>query len=188
SSRMSRRKLNALEQKLHQAALADPRHVCPRPLSPSAALTQDASEHTAVLNFLLATGLLKAMKDGSPGLTFCGVAKKVLEEGHERRGGVNKEEALILSYIQAAQSEGMSRNTYILYQTVIDSCLQALTQSKAVKTAMHHKYPTRKIYILYHLQLSEEMTGDQWYTDNELNTEFIKLLCSACMHFVCNRV
>ncbi|KAI0694240.1 hypothetical protein C8T65DRAFT_744436 [Cerioporus squamosus] len=33
--------------------------------------------------------------------------------------------------------------------------------------------------MLYHLQPSEVMTGGPWYTDNELDTEFIKLLCSA---------
>lgn len=75
-----------------------------------------------------------------------------------------------------------------LHQTVIDRCLKSLTQKRLVKTATNHKYPTRKIYMLYHLQPSEEMTGGPWYTDNELDTEFIKLLCSACMRFVRDRV
>jgi len=32
-----------------------------------------------------------------------------------------------------------------------------------------------------------EMTGGPWYTDNELDTEFIKLLTSACLHYVRDR-
>ncbi|KAI0718540.1 RNA polymerase III subunit Rpc34 [Cerioporus squamosus] len=182
---MSGRKLNALEQKLHQAALADPKHTLTQ--KQCAALISDASERTAALNFLLATGLLKAMKDASGGLTFRGVAKKELEVKKD----MSEEEALILSYIQVAQSEGIwtkhLKAKTQLHQTVIDRCLKALTQKKLVKTATHHKYPTRRIYMLYHLQPSEEMTGGPWYTDNELDTEFIKLLCSACMRFVRDR-
>ncbi len=48
--------------------------------------------------------------------------------------------------------------------------------------------PTRKIYMLYHLEPSVEMTGGPWYTDHELDTEFIKLLCSACLRFIRDRV
>lgn len=39
-----------------------------------------------------------------------------------------------------------------------------------------------------HLEPSVELTGGPWYTDNELDTEFIKLLCSACLRFVRERV
>lgn len=53
---------------------------------------------------------------------------------------------------------------------------------------MSSQYPTRKIYMLSHLEPSVEMTGGPWYTDNELDTEFIKLLCSACLRFIKDRV
>jgi len=39
-----------------------------------------------------------------------------------------------------------------------------------------------------HLEPSVELTGGPWYTDNELDTEFIKLLCSACLRYVRERV
>jgi hypothetical protein len=42
--------------------------------------------------------------------------------------------------------------------------------------------------MLYHLEPSVEMTGGPWYTDNELDTEFIKLLSSACLQYVKDRV
>lgn len=42
--------------------------------------------------------------------------------------------------------------------------------------------------MLYHLEPSVEMTGGPWYTDNELDTEFIKLLCSASLRFIRDRV
>jgi RNA polymerase Rpc34 subunit len=39
-----------------------------------------------------------------------------------------------------------------------------------------------------HLEPSVELTGGPWYTDNELDTEFIKLLCSACLRYIRERV
>jgi DNA-directed RNA polymerase III subunit RPC6 len=42
--------------------------------------------------------------------------------------------------------------------------------------------------MLYHLTPSDEMTGGPWYTEAELDTEFIKLLCSACLHYIKDRV
>lgn len=42
--------------------------------------------------------------------------------------------------------------------------------------------------MLAHLEPSVEMTGGPWYTDNELDTEFIKLLCSACLRFIRDKV
>jgi len=32
-----------------------------------------------------------------------------------------------------------------------------------------------------------ELTGGPWYTDNELDTEFIKLLSTACLHYIRDR-
>ena len=50
------------------------------------------------------------------------------------------------------------------------------------------QHPTRKIYMLFHLEPSTEMTGGPWYTDKELDTEFIKLLTAACLKFIRDRV
>ena len=42
--------------------------------------------------------------------------------------------------------------------------------------------------MMAHLEPSVELTGGPWYTDNELDTEFIKLLCTACLRFIQDRV
>ncbi|RPD52907.1 hypothetical protein L226DRAFT_496070 [Lentinus tigrinus ALCF2SS1-7] len=182
---MSGRKLNSLEQKLHQAALADPKHTLTQ--KECEALIPDAAARTAALNFLLGTGLLKAMKDTKGAVSFRAVMKKELEVKKDLSG----EEAMILSYIQAAKNEGIwtkhLKAKTELHQTVIDRCLKSLVQKQLIKATKSVKYPTRKIYMLYHLQPSDEMTGGPWYTDNELDTEFIKLLCSACVRFIRDR-
>lgn len=50
------------------------------------------------------------------------------------------------------------------------------------------KHPTRKMYMLFHLEPSVEVTGGPWYTDKELDVEFIKLLSKACLKFIRDRV
>lgn len=42
--------------------------------------------------------------------------------------------------------------------------------------------------MLFHLEPSVEVTGGPWYTDKELDTEFIKLLSAACLKFIKDRV
>lgn len=53
---------------------------------------------------------------------------------------------------------------------------------------MKFKYPTRKIYMMSHLEPSVEVTGGPWYSENELDTEFIKMLASACLRFIKDKV
>ena len=50
------------------------------------------------------------------------------------------------------------------------------------------EYPTRKIYMMSHLEPSVEITGGPWYSENELDTEFIKMLASACLRFIKDKV
>ena len=39
-----------------------------------------------------------------------------------------------------------------------------------------------------HLEPSVEVTGGPWYSENELDTEFIKMLASACLRFIKDKV
>jgi len=42
--------------------------------------------------------------------------------------------------------------------------------------------------MLSGLEPSVELTGGPWYTDNELDTEFIKNLSAAILHYIKDRV
>lgn len=90
-----------------------------------------------------------------------------------------------------------------LHQTIIDRCLKTLTQKRLIKrvpsvqVTLRHalvghcvinaafvQHPTRKIYMLEGLEPSISLTGGPWYTDNELDIEFIQLLMDACYKFI----
>jgi DNA-directed RNA polymerase III subunit RPC6 len=87
-----------------------------------------------------------------------------------------------------------------LHQTVVDRCLKTLMQKQLVKkvasvqvrlvprfsgcTNPFLQHPTRKLYMIAELEPSIALTGGPWYTDNELDTEFIESLTRACFKFI----
>lgn len=48
--------------------------------------------------------------------------------------------------------------------------------------------PTRKVYMLYELEPSVELTGGAWYTDQELDVEFIDQLSNQLYRFIVSKV
>ncbi|EGO01017.1 hypothetical protein SERLA73DRAFT_167202 [Serpula lacrymans var. lacrymans S7.3] len=182
---MSGRKLNPQELKLHQAALSNTDKMLTS--KEAEKLVPDAGARTAAVNFLLGTGMLKVLSNSAGVISFRAVMKKEIEVKKDMTG----EEAMVLSHIQVSANEGIwtkhLKAKTELHQTVIDRCLKSLVQKQLVKSIKAVRHPTRKIYMLAHLEPSVELTGGPWYTDNELDTEFIKLLSTACLHYIRDR-
>ncbi|KAH7925350.1 hypothetical protein BV22DRAFT_1011407 [Leucogyrophana mollusca] len=182
---MSARKLKPEELKLHQAALANNDKILTS--KEAEKILPDASARTAAVNHLLGTGLLKVLSNSAGVISFRAVTKKEMDVKKDMSG----EEAMVLSHIQASANEGIwtkhLKAKTELHQTVIDRCLKSLVQKQLVKSIKAVRHPTRKIYMLAHLEPSVELTGGPWYTDNELDTEFIKLLSTACLHYIRDR-
>ncbi|KAG9307967.1 RNA polymerase Rpc34 subunit-domain-containing protein [Chiua virens] len=182
---MSSRKLNADELKLHQAALAKSDKTLS--IKDAEKLMPDGGVRTAAINFLLGAGMFKVMTSSSGVTAFRAVMKKEMDVKKDMSG----EESMVLSHIQASGNEGIwtkhLKAKTELHQTVIDRCLKSLVQKQLVKSIKAVRHPTRKIYMLAHLEPSVELTGGPWYTDNELDTEFIKLLSTACLHYIRDR-
>ncbi|KAF8519700.1 RNA polymerase Rpc34 subunit-domain-containing protein [Gautieria morchelliformis] len=195
------RSLNPVEQKIHQACSANDKKMLAQKEIDT--LVPDVNVRVAAINFLLSTGMLKMMsQDGGKQISYKAVMKKEMEIKKEMGGDEN----MVLSHIQSAANEGIwtkhLKGKTELHQTIINRCLKSLEQRgliKAVKSVkvccetaypIHDKltvlfkYPTRKIYMMSHLEPSVEVTGGPWYSENELDTEFIKMLASACLRFI----
>ncbi|KAG6880066.1 hypothetical protein C0992_006878 [Termitomyces sp. T32_za158] len=179
---MSKRPPNELESKLHQAALAA--HNKELSNKQAEAIVPDASKRQNALNFLLGVGLFKSLVDSKGSVSFRAVTKSELVATKDLTG----EENLVLGHIKASRNEGIwtkhLKAKTNLHQTVIDRCLKTLTQKRLIKRVPSVQHPTRKIYMLENLEPSVALTGGPWYTDNELDTEFIKHLSDACLKFI----
>ncbi|KAJ6599290.1 RNA polymerase Rpc34 subunit-domain-containing protein [Mycena vulgaris] len=178
---MSRR-ISELESKLHQAALAGSRHEITSRQAESVIPDQKARQNA--LNFLLGVGLFKSLKDAKGNIIFRAVTKGELEQTKDLSG----EESLVLGHIKATTNEGIwtkhLKSKTNLHQTIIDRCLKTLTQKKLIKRVPSVQHPTRKIYMLEHIEPSVGLTGGPWYTESELDTVFIETISKACLKFI----
>ena len=58
----------------------------------------------------------------------------------------------------------------------MNRCLKSLEHKAFIKPIQSAKFPKRKIYILAHLQPSDDVTGGPFYTDGSLDEEFVHQL------------
>lgn len=117
--------------------------------------------------------------------------KVVSKEIVGKLGALSSDELIIYEHIEAAGREGIW--TKILktrtnqHQTVMTKCLKSLENRRFIKCIKSVKNPGRKIYMLYELQPSIDVTGGPWFTDAELDAEFIDSLLLALEKFIQSR-
>ncbi|CCC67416.1 hypothetical protein NCAS_0A08580 [Naumovozyma castellii] len=137
-----------------------------------------------IVQELLDQNLIKLIKQNNE-LKFQGVD---ISEA-QKKSSMSAEEALVYSYIEASGREGIWSKTIKartnLHQHVVLKCLKSLESQRYVKSVKSVKFPTRKIYMLYNLQPSIEVTGGPWFTEGELDVEFINSLITIVWRVVC---
>jgi len=75
-----------------------------------------------------------------------------------------------------------------LHQTVLNKVLKSLESGKRlIKSVRNVKNPTRKVYMLIGLNPSAEITGGPWFSETELDVEFINELCKVCLRYIVSR-
>ena len=108
-----------------------------------------------------------------------------------RLEGLQGEDRFIFSVIRDAGNRGIwtrhIRSRCALSQYIVNRSLKTLEQKQLIKQVKNVKVPTRKFYMLYELTPHEDVSGGPWYTDNELDTEFIEKLSVIILQFVKSR-
>lgn len=104
---------------------------------------------------------------------------------------MNEDEQMVYSYIEASGREGIWTKTLRaktnIHQHIVARCLKLLENQRFIKLIKSVKYPTRKIFMLYNLQPSIDVTGGPWFTDSELDTEFIDSLLTVVWRFIASK-
>ncbi|KAI9773140.1 MAG: 34-kDa subunit of RNA polymerase III (C) [Geoglossum simile] len=136
---------------------------------------------------LMDEGLAKVLiqSDGSA------VWRMVKQEDANKYKILSPDEALIYSHIESCGREGIwtknLKNKVNIHQSVLNRCIKSLEGRNYIKAIKNVKYPTRKIYMLASLTPSEDITGGPWFTDSELDNEFISALLDAIEQFVTSK-
>lgn len=106
----------------------------------------------------------------------------------EKLQTMSKEEEMIYQHISASGREGIwlriLKSKVNLHDISMNRCLKSLENQRFIKLIRLVKYPTRKIYMLYNYLPSEEVTGGPWYTDSELDTEFIENIMTVVWRYI----
>lgn len=175
--------LSPLEKQIHGAALAAPEHTLTGDELSVQFSNAPIEEQLLAINGLLKKNLFTAQK-GPSGIQYVAVSRGEAS----MLGSMDANELIIYNHIKEAKNEGiwtkLIKARTNLHQTVMTRCLRLLEQKQLVKSVKSVKFPTRKIYMLYDLTPSIELSGGPWYTDNELDTGFIHELSMACLRFI----
>ncbi|KAF9999496.1 34-kDa subunit of RNA polymerase III (C), partial [Modicella reniformis] len=116
------------------------------------------------------------------------IYKALKKEEVGRAGALYGEEQVVYNTIRSSGNEGIwtkhLKSKTNLHEAVIKRCLRALEQKALVKAIKSVKHPTRKLYMLMELTPSVEVTGGPWFTDQELDVDFVEQLTNQCYKFI----
>ncbi|KAJ2488665.1 34-kDa subunit of RNA polymerase III (C) [Coemansia sp. RSA 1694] len=135
------------------------------------------------VNRLLTSGRLELMQVGNR-IVYRGISHDELT----RMSALTGDEKLVYKHIENSGNEGiwvrtLKQKTNLL-QGVITRCLKGLEQKVLIKSIKSVKHPTRKLYMLVDVSPSTDITGGPWYTDQEMDTDFIDQLSKRCYQFI----
>ncbi|KAM0789490.1 hypothetical protein ACM66B_000310 [Microbotryomycetes sp. NB124-2] len=178
-------KLTADEQKLLKAGLAAPNGTIGQDdLVRASGYTGSPQALLGVINSLMRKNLAVIMTTSTGELEFRFVSKTEAKQ----MGSMDVEEKVVYDHIKEAGNSGIWTKTLAsktnLPRTVITKVLKTLENRKTIKPVKSVKTPTRKIYMLSNLTPSVELTGGPWFTDNELDTEFVATLKDICAKYI----
>ena len=94
-----------------------------------------------------------------------------------RYRSLSQDEALVYSYIEGAAREGIwskyLRTKVNLHMTTVNRAIKSLENKNLIKAVKMAKHPNRKTYMAAKYQPSEDVTGGVFFTDGDVDDEFI---------------
>ncbi|ODQ68388.1 RNA polymerase Rpc34, partial [Nadsonia fulvescens var. elongata DSM 6958] len=146
---------------------------------------KDNGDMMVILQELISVMLVRPAKQGDE----LGFLVVTYEKAAKLRS-MSGDDAMIYLRIEEAGREGIWTKTLKaktnLHQTVVLRGLKQLESQNYIKCVKSVKHPTRKIYMLFELQPSTDLTGGPWFTDSEIDTEFIDSLLNIIWRYVCS--
>ena len=144
------------------------------------------TDRAVAINRLLSQRKLQIFKDGD-----ALVYKEVKQDEAVKFKGLSSEDLLVYQIIQQSGNTGIwtkdLKQKSNLPQAQIAKIFKSLEARKLIKAVKHVAQQNRKVYMLYELEPSREITGGAWYTEHEYDAEFINVLREQCVKFILAR-
>lgn len=71
-----------------------------------------------------------------------------------------------------------------MHHQLATTTIKNLEKQNIIKSVRPVKTPFKRVYLLYEVEPSSELTGGAWYTDNELDVDFIEQLSGMIFKFI----
>lgn len=71
-----------------------------------------------------------------------------------------------------------------IQQQVLNKTLKILEQRKLIKSVRSVMSKSKKLYMLYDLEPSKEVSGGPWYTDQDFDIDFVERLSEDIVNFI----
>ncbi|KAI9759880.1 MAG: 34-kDa subunit of RNA polymerase III (C) [Chaenotheca gracillima] len=139
-----------------------------------------------IVGILLKQNLLQVYNAG--GETMFKVVKKETAEKYQK---LNQDEALIYACIESSGREGIWTRTLKLrtniHQSNVTRALKSLEGRGWIRPVRSVKNPRQILYMLSSFTPSEDVTGGPWFTDGELDGNFVKEICDLIERYISSR-
>uniref|UniRef100_A0A183C1L5 DNA-directed RNA polymerase III subunit RPC6 n=1 Tax=Globodera pallida TaxID=36090 RepID=A0A183C1L5_GLOPA len=155
--------------------------------SPSSVTEQLGS----AINRLLAQGTIEMLRETTTGEAAGGGAGFILRlKRGSQLSNASPEEQLVFSIIEESQRMGVwirdIRERSGLNEVQLRRLLKALEQRKLVRS-IKAAGTTKKTYILSSLEADDTLTGGTFYSDQQLDSEFVQTLLHVCVNWLLQR-
>ncbi|KAJ2339584.1 34-kDa subunit of RNA polymerase III (C) [Coemansia erecta] len=135
------------------------------------------------INRLLGSGKVELLQRGNEVL-YKGISTEELE----LLGNLSHDERLVYKIIENTGNEGVWVRTIKaksnLPAPIVNRAIKVLDQRSLIKSVTSIKFPTRKVYMLMHFTPSSDITGGPWYTDQEMDMDFIEQVANQCFQAI----
>ncbi|KAH9265472.1 hypothetical protein BASA84_001610 [Batrachochytrium salamandrivorans] len=120
--------------------------------------------------------------------SFFGRGMQTKYQSEQRTGSMSDNERIVYQFIKASGNRG----TWIkdikvksgLHAQIVTQMIKNLEKKALIKSVKSVKTPTKKVYMLSEFEPSVELTGGAWYTDQELDVEFIDQLANQLHKYI----
>ncbi|PVU91370.1 hypothetical protein BB561_004437 [Smittium simulii] len=137
-----------------------------------------------MVNKMTRLGLLEICQTGSNKFTY----RAVKIDQMAKMESMEPEEILVYKQIMASSDQGIwvrsIKTQTNLHQQVVTKYLKILEGKNLIKSVKSVKNPTKKLYMLIDIKPSTEISGGPWFTDQELDVDFIEQLTKQCFRYI----
>jgi DNA-directed RNA polymerase III subunit RPC6 len=137
-----------------------------------------------IINDLTAASRIVLSKSGKNELFYTLVSAEVAS----KFTGLDTSARMVYQVIERAGDSGIwtkdIRLQTNIQQTALNKIFKALESRRLIKPVKSVTAKAKKLYMLYNLTPSKELTGGVWYSDLEFDHEFISELRTFVMHCV----